>query len=128
MLKIENNQIYSDSGKTVHKLGTDTYFTRRRLLKGEKESDFEEVDEIPFPTKSEYDNKVSELIRERYTASEEFAIQRKMINASNTSAPLNDESALKAISEYDAYNTYVEECKLKAKNPDLYTSTEDPNV
>lgn len=125
MLKIENNQIYSDSGKTVHKLGTDTYFTRRTLLKGEKESDFEEVDEIPFPTKSEYDNKVSELIRERYSQDEENAIKSKVL-ASLLPNTLSEETNEKHMKQFEEFNAYREECKLKAKNPDLYT--EDPNV
>ena len=48
-----------------------------------------------------YDNLVNELVRERYSVSAEFAILRKAING------ITD--------EYTTYNTYVEECKIKAK-------------
>ena len=48
-----------------------------------------------------YENLVNHLVRERYTDSEEFAILRKAING------ITD--------EYYIYNTYVEECKVKAK-------------
>lgn len=117
MIVIENNQVYSDEGKYIHRLGTETYVKRSTTLPTDTPELFEEVDELPPYTKEEYDAKVAELIRERYSASEEFAIQRKMINATNAPTP-----ETKAIEEYDAYNSFVEECKIKAKNPDLYTA------
>lgn len=120
MIVIKNNQVYSDEGKYVHKIGTDTYVKKSMVLPTDKVEDFEEVSELPLFTKEQYDNKVAELIREKYSASEEFALQRKMINATNADMPLSDAETNRVIEEYDTYNTYVEECKIKAKNPDLY--------
>ena len=48
-----------------------------------------------------YETLVNNLVRERYTESEEFAILRKAING------ITD--------EFLNYNAYVEECKVKAK-------------
>lgn len=122
MIVIENKQVFSDEGKYIHRLGTETYFKRSMVLPDDTMEDFEEVDELPKFTKAEYDQKVSELIRERYTDSEEFAIQRKMINATNADVPYSDIETSKAIAEYETYNLYVEECKVRAKNPDLYNT------
>jgi hypothetical protein len=52
-------------------------------------------------SKLPYEKLVNQLVREKYTDSEEFAILRKAING------ITD--------EYYIYNTYVEECKVKAK-------------
>ena len=48
-----------------------------------------------------YDNLVNQLVKQRYSDSEEFAILRKAING--------------ITEEYTTYNTYVEQCKLDAK-------------
>lgn len=111
MIVIENNQVYSTEGKYVHKLGTDTYFHRATVLPSDTLYDFEEVEELPRYTKAQYDAKVEELIRERYTDSEEFALQRKMINATSTPERADN----RAVEEYEAYNAFVEECKVRAK-------------
>lgn len=63
-----------------------------------------------------------ELVREKYTADEEFALHRKMINAVMSPDTISaDDSANKALEEYQAYNVYVQECKQKAKDASLYT-------
>lgn len=95
---------------------------RMQMLPTDTIENFEEYTELPPYTKAQYDEKVAELIRERYSASEEFALQRKMINATNADVPFSDSETNKAIEEYDTYNTFVEECKIRAKNPDLYTN------
>jgi len=52
----------------------------------------------------EYKSKVKELIRKRYeSAEEELAIMRKHV------AGIDNKN------EFDDYNTYVENCKLQAK-------------
>ena len=48
-----------------------------------------------------YENLTSELIRQRYSQDEEFAILRKAISG-NTS-------------DYETYNAYVDNCKAEAK-------------
>lgn len=98
----------------LHKKGTDVYVKKCILLPSLTIDDYEEVDKIPAFTKAEYDKKVSELVREKYSADEEFAIQRKMINSMNGTVDQ------KTIKEYEAYNTFVNECKEKAKDEDLY--------
>lgn len=122
MIKIENKQVFSTENKLVHRIGSDTYFRRGTVLKTDTEADFEEVDEIPPYTKAEYDAKVAELVRERYSESEEFAIQRKAINAAFSPSVANAETAM---SEYQAYNTYVNECKERAKDVTLYNTPDD---
>lgn len=117
MIKIEKFQVFSTDCKYVHRIGTDTYFKRGTILKNDTEASFEEVDEIPAYTKAEYDAKVAQLVRERYSDSEEFAILRKAINAAFSPSVANAEQAM---SEYQAYNAYVDECKAKAKDPELY--------
>lgn len=118
MIKIENKQVFSTEGKNIHRKGSEVYFKRGAVLKDDTESDYEEVDEVPAFTKAEYDAKVSELIRERYTESEEFALQRKAINAAFS--PSTTDADAKAMDEYREYNQYAEECKAKAKDPSLY--------
>ncbi len=121
MLHIESNQILSTDGKYVHRTGTDDYFHRATLLPGEGYENFEEVDDMPPYTKSEYDAKVNELVRERYTEAEEFALHRKMLNAmlpSFISDAIIDTDKIQ--SEYQTYNEYVQGCKNRAKNISLY--------
>lgn len=111
MLIIQNRQIFSDDNKYVHRLGTDTYFKRSTLLPEDTIDNFEEVESIPLYTKAEYDNKVAELVRKRYTADEEFALQRKMMNTIISSATLSDEIIESVTNEYTEYNTYINQCK-----------------
>lgn len=73
----------------------------------------------PAYSKEEYDAMVARLVRERYSADEEFALQRKAINAVASPATYSVEND-KAMEEYQAYNEYVELCKARAKDPELY--------
>lgn len=77
---------------------------------------WEEIPEADIPpyTKAEYDAKVAEMVRQRYSESEEFAIQRKVINSMLSPMTLSADSAEKVMSEYAEYNNYVEQCKLDA--------------
>lgn len=47
MIQVTKTDVYSDSGKFVHRLGTESYFKRSMLLPGDTAGNFEEVDEIP---------------------------------------------------------------------------------
>lgn len=102
MIAITNREIYSDNGKFVHRLGADIYFSRSTKLPGDDPSKFEEVDSIPeVPTTEQtYDEQVNNLIRERYSASQEFSILRQKETKPQ---------------EYDEYFRYCEECKQRAK-------------
>lgn len=118
MITIENKQVFSTEDKYIHRLGTETYFKRGMVLPNDEVEDFEEVDELPKFTKSEYDAKVAELVRSKYSDSEEFAIQRKYLNS------LSGDKNSDAVKEYEEYNTFVEQCKEDAKNPELYKTPE----
>lgn len=113
MVTIQNNQVFSTEGKYIHRLGSDIYFKKGTTLLSDDVADYEEVDEIPPYTKREYEDKVNELVRERYTESEEFALQRKAINAAFSPSVTSADSSV--LEEYQQYNSYVEECKIRAK-------------
>lgn len=100
MIKIQNKQVFSTEGKFVHRIGTDTYFRRGTLLKNDTVDDFEEVDEIPPYTQADYEEKVNELIRARYSVSQELAILRQRDTKPD---------------EFDDYNTFAERCKAEAR-------------
>lgn len=101
MIKKENNEIYSTEGKYVHIIGTDNYF-KRGLAIGLSVEQCEEVDEIPnIRNEEDYGNQVNDLIRHRYSLSEELGILRQK------------DSKLK---EWEEYNTYCEECKKTIKD------------
>lgn len=117
MIKIEKHEVYSTDGKMVHRVGSDVYFRRGTVLKSDTEADFEEVDKVPEYTKAEYDAMVARLVRQRYSADEEFAIQRKMIDALVNPMTADADSEPVAMREFRVYNEFVNECKEKA--PDL---------
>lgn len=106
----------------IHKIGTDIYAKSIIMLPSDTPDMYEEVDEKPAYTKEQYDSKVAELVRDRYTESEEFAIQRKAINAAFSPSVTSEDSA--AMDEYQAYNAYVDECKERAMNPAEYAEIE----
>lgn len=125
--KFDMWQLDTDQGHILHKVGSDDYTEIRHTMVKDPDA-WEEiaVADIPPYTKDEYDKKVAELVREKYTADEEFALQRKMLNAVMSPDTISEEgSANKTLEEYQAYNVYVQECKQKAKDPELYVKTED---
>lgn len=98
----------------VHKKGTETYAKSIVMLPSDTLEMYEEVDAIPPYTKAEYNAKVNELVRQRYSESEEFAIQRKMLNTVISPMTPSEDAAESAADEYATYNSFVEECKEKA--------------
>lgn len=126
--KKSNNmvEITAEGENILHRIGSENYPEIRRIITPNP-AEWEEiaVTDIPLYTKAEYDAKVAELVREKYTADEEFALQRKMLNAIMSPDTISaDGSASKALEEYQAYNTYVQECKARAKDASLYTKDE----
>lgn len=100
MITKENNEIYSTEEKYVHIKNTDVYF-KRGLAIGLSVEQCEEVDEIPnIRNEEDYGNHVNDLIRRRYSLSEELGILRQ-----------KDEKP----DEYRVYFAFCEECKAKAK-------------
>lgn len=114
-------QLDTDADHILHRIGSEDYTEIRHTIVKDPDA-WEEVavTDIPPYTKSEYDAKVAELVREKYTADEEFALHRKMFNAMlPQAAALSDDAvaeadAEKAMEEYAEYNAYVEQCKLDA--------------
>lgn len=100
MITKENHEIYSTAEKYVHIKNTDVYFKRAVAVHLSVEQ-CEEVDEIPnIRNEEDYGNQVNDLIRRRYSLSEELAILRQ-----------KDEKP----DEYRTYFAFCEECKAKAK-------------
>lgn len=100
MVTKQNNEIFSTEDKYVHIKNTNTYF-KRGLAIGLSVEQCEEVDEVPnIRNEEDYGNQVNDLIRRRYSLSEELAILRQ-----------KDEKP----DEYRAYFAFCEECKAKAK-------------
>ncbi len=96
----QNNEIFSTEGKYVHIKNTDVYFKRAVAVRLSVEQ-CEEVDEIPnIRNEEDYGNQVNDLIRRRYSLSEELAILRQ-----------KDEKP----DEYRTYFAFCEECKANAK-------------
>lgn len=112
MLKIENGRIVSDCGKKFRKIGKESVFGDRILLKDETLDMFEELDEIPPFTESQYKEKVVELIRRKYPDNDEFKTQRLAINAL---LPGGKDTSKEALEAYAAYNDYVEQCRAEAR-------------
>lgn len=98
---VVGKEIYSTEGKMLHKIGTDFYFKRAIAKNTDAVEMYEEVDEMPKYTYKEYSEKVDELVREKYSLSQELAILRQ-----------RDEK----IAEYEEYYRYAEECKERAKH------------
>lgn len=100
MIKKQNNEIFSTEEKYVHIKNTDVYFKRAVAVSLSVEQ-CEEVDEIPnIRNEEDYGNQVNDLIRRRYSLSEELAILRQ-----------KDEKP----DEYRTYFAFCEECKANAK-------------
>ena len=105
-------EISTDASHIIHRIGGEDYPTLRRAIVTDPE-EWEEVavDDIPPYTTAEYNNKVAELIHERYDADKEMSLINNMMEAEPTEAHK---------AEYSAYQAYRAECKLKAKDPALY--------
>lgn len=89
----------ADPDGWIHRIGSDTY-VKRILVTVDAVPDYEEVTQKPAYTKAEYDARVNDLIRQRYSESEEFAILRQR--------------DIKP-AEYSAYYAHCEECKELAR-------------
>lgn len=99
-MEIKGNQIIASDGKYVHRIGQDAYFKKGFILKDETIDSFEEVDNIPEISSIDYNEEVNNLIRQKYSLSEELAILRQRDTKPE---------------EFSEYNTYAEECKAKVK-------------
>ena len=102
-------EIIADSNHIIHRKGQDSYpeITKAAIRLDDLEN-WEEVsiEDIPPYTQVEYKEEIIKLIRERYDQDDEFAILRKIAQS-----PTNE----RYINEYNEYNSFVEDCKTKAK-------------
>lgn len=105
-------ELSSKSGY-IHKIGTNTYFQKGIIV--DSPDLYEEVSEIPKYTREEYEQKVAELVKDRYSIEEEMGIQRKMITSLTSPTTLSDDLVESYSEEFIQYNSYVEECKIRAK-------------
>lgn len=109
----------TDPANTLHRIGAEDYPEMHQVTVPQDSVDEWEECPVPAYSQAEYEAKVAELIRLRYTADEEFALQRKMIDMLLTPAPADadsvPESALKTAQEYTIYTAYAEQCKRRAK-------------
>ena len=86
MIKTENNQVFSAEDKYIRRKGTDIYFKRGTLL--------------PADTARDFEGKVEELIRARYSVSQELAILRQRDTKPD---------------EFAEYDAFAERCKAEAR-------------
>lgn len=96
-------EISTDSAHILHRIGSD-YYTENRTASVPIADlpNWEEiaVSDIPAYTQEAYETKVNELIRRRYSVSQELAILRQ-----REAKP----------EEFAAYNAYAEACKAEAR-------------
>lgn len=110
-------QLTVDADHILHKVGYENYDEIRRIMVRPTDVEMYEevaVADIPPYTEAEYKAKVEELIRERYSASDEFALINNMMS----------EGTVKRKREYAAYQDFREECKSRAKQ--LLSTPETP--
>lgn len=96
-------EISTDSAHILHRIGSDDYSPiHRASIPAEDLQNWEElaVADIPAYSQDEYETKVNELIRRRYSVSQELAILRQ-----REAKP----------EEFAAYNAYAEACKAEAR-------------
>lgn len=126
-------EIWTDADHVIRRKG-DTAPTeiRRLTVKAENLGQWEEVaaaDMRPY-SDEQYNDKVAELVAERYPMAEENAITRKLLNkllhpeAATLDESGTDKELPKEVAQFEAYNAYVEDCKLRAKDPELYAAPE----
>lgn len=96
----------TDADHILHRIGLKDYTEiRHAIVKDPEEWEELAVADIPPYTEAEYKAKVEELIRERYSASDEFALINNVMSGATE----------KRQSEYAEYQAYREECKRRAK-------------
>lgn len=101
-------EIATDAAHILHLVGSDDYpEVRRAMIRPDDVKNWEEVAvaDLPPYNESEYKAKVTELIRQRYSADDEFALINNMMY----------EADEKRKSEYEAYQQFREQCKDMAK-------------
>lgn len=126
-------EISTDGAHVIRKIGdSNPTDVRRRRIAADELDRWEEVavDDMRPYSDEQYNVMVAELVAERYPLTEENAITRKLLfkllhpEASTLDESGEDTELPKEVAQFEAYNTYVEECKLRAKNTELYVEAE----
>jgi len=117
MIVIKGLEVYSDSGKWVHRIGTETYFKRGTILKGDTADKYEEADAKPEMTESEYETKVKEAVRQKYT-DEQIATLTERHNA----YALGIDDDAKAEEKYKEYLQFVAKTRKEVRPSSMPTS------
>lgn len=97
-------ELVAAPGKWLRLKDSETYVPRVPVRPGDAAL-WEEVADRPPYSEDEYKTKVEELIRERYTVSDEFALINNVMTAPTEATQ----------EEYARYQQYREECKRRAK-------------
>ena len=94
MIVITDKEVYSDSNKLVHRIGTQAYFKRCTKLAEDTDTDFEEVDAVP-------DEEEEETVP--------FEEQAKIILKAQTRSitTFNNNDALKVKDLFDDWNDFI---------------------
>lgn len=130
-------EIWADADHVIRKKGDNNPTQiRRRRVNADELSQWEEVaiaDMRPY-SDEQYNEKVAELVAQRYPMSEENAITRKLLNkllhpeTATLDETGSDMELPKEVAQFEAYNAYVEDCKARAKDPELYVAPETEEV
>lgn len=131
--RINRWSLEAAEGYILHRIGSDDYTEiHHASVTADDLDSWEEiaVDAVPRYTKAQYRAQVVALIRERYDVDKEFEIQREMLDALLNPAPMGvddtDAGTTDVVVEFNVYNDYVEECKLRAREM-LATSNIETN-
>lgn len=108
-------ELVAAPGKWLRLKDSGTYAPRVPVKAGEA-ARWEEIADRPPYSEDEYKAKVEELIRERYTVSDEFALINNVITAPTEATQ----------EEYARYQQYREECKRCAK--EALTAREETGI
>lgn len=123
-LRCDNRHTLHDSRRAEVTLMRDV------RVKPEDVEHYEElpVDAIPAYTKAEYDAKVAELIRERYSADEEAAIKSKLLytllhpDAVTLDETGDDTQRPKEVAQFEEFYAWRLHCLELAKEAGLYNN------
>ena len=111
MIVITDKEVYSDSNKLVHRIGTQSYFKRCTKLAEDTDTDFEEVDAVP-------DEEEEETVP--------FEEQAKIILKAQTRSitTFNNNDALKVKDLFDDWIDYTADDAYNLKKGQIVKTTD----
>lgn len=125
-VKINNKMVSLEAseGMSLRRKGSnDTNIISKAAVLKDNTDEWEEVsiEELEQAVKEQeqeakYKERVEALIREKYSQGDEDAIKRKMLASLVDTNTLSEGQIENILAEFKEYNTYAEECKIKAKS------------